>query len=67
MRRRELLKKALIGSAAEGTTNAFLWVLLPIVAVPWVYAFRTYVYDPRGHYHSAASRATIVETSAHKV
>jgi hypothetical protein len=39
---------ALAGSAAEGTTAAFLWVLLPIVVVPWGYVWRTYGYDPRG-------------------
>lgn len=32
------------GSPAEDITSQFLWVLLPIVAVPWGYAFRTYVY-----------------------
>jgi hypothetical protein len=32
------------GSPAEATTSAFLWVILPIVAVPWGYVFRTYVY-----------------------
>ncbi len=37
----------LAGSAAEGTTAAFLWVLLPIVVVPWGYVWRTYGYDPR--------------------
>jgi hypothetical protein len=37
----------LAGSPAEGTTSAFLWVLLPIVAVPWGYAFLTYVYNPK--------------------
>jgi hypothetical protein len=36
----------LAGSPAEGTTSAFLWVILPIVAVPWGYAFVTYVYAP---------------------
>jgi hypothetical protein len=35
------------GSSAEGATSAFLWVALPIVAVPWGYAFRNYVYEPR--------------------
>ncbi len=40
-------KGALAGSPAEDTTSAFLWVLLPIVATPWGYAFATYVYDPR--------------------
>ncbi len=33
----------LIGSTAESMTNAFLWVLLPIVAMPWRYFFRTYI------------------------
>ncbi len=36
----------LAGSPAEGMTSAFLWVALPIVAIPWGYAFRTYVYRP---------------------
>jgi hypothetical protein len=37
----------LAGSSAEGATSAFLWVVLPIVAIPWGYAFRSYVYGPR--------------------
>jgi hypothetical protein len=37
----------LAGSPAQATTSAFLWVLLPIVAVPWGYAFLTYVYNPK--------------------
>jgi hypothetical protein len=40
-------KNALIGSSAEGTTSAFLWVILPIVAVPWGYVFVTYIYPPK--------------------
>jgi hypothetical protein len=32
------------GSAAEGTTSSFLWVLLPIVAVPWGYVWTHYFY-----------------------
>jgi hypothetical protein len=32
----------LVGSSAEGTTSAFLWVLLPIVAVPWGYVVGSY-------------------------
>jgi hypothetical protein len=36
----------LAGSSAEGTTSAFLWVILPIIAVPWGYAFVTYIYKP---------------------
>lgn len=37
----------LAGSPADGTTSAFLWVMLPIVAVPWGYVFVTYVHKPR--------------------
>jgi hypothetical protein len=36
----------LAGSAAEDTTAAFLWVILPIIAVPWSYVFVTLVYKP---------------------
>jgi hypothetical protein len=31
------------GSAAEGMTEGFLWVWLPIAAMPWWYFVRTYV------------------------
>jgi len=34
----------LAGSPAEEMTYAFVWVILPIVAMPWAYAFRTYVW-----------------------
>ena len=34
--------KQLAGSPAEEMTYAFVWVILPIVAMPWSYAFRTY-------------------------
>ncbi|MGO9274359.1 MAG: hypothetical protein ACLQOO_29685 [Terriglobia bacterium] len=37
----------LAGSPAEGITSVFLWVLLPIVAVPWGYAFVNYIYKPK--------------------
>ena len=40
-------KGTLAGSPAEGITSAFLWVILPIVVVPWGYAFVTYIYDPK--------------------
>jgi hypothetical protein len=33
----------LAGSPAEEMTSAFVWVVLPIVAMPWGYAFRTYL------------------------
>jgi hypothetical protein len=39
-------KNELAGSPAEGMTSAFLWVLLPIVAVPWGYVLRNYIYGP---------------------
>jgi len=32
----------LAGSAAEPLTDAFLWLPLPLLAVPWGYTFRTY-------------------------
>ena len=35
----------LLGSPAEGMTYAFLWVILPIVAVPWGYAFKNYLFS----------------------
>ena len=37
----------LAGSPAEEMTHAFLWVILPIVAMPWGYAFRTYVWPSK--------------------
>jgi hypothetical protein len=37
----------LAGSPAEGMTRAFVWVVLPIVAMPWAYAFRTYVWPSK--------------------
>ena len=37
----------LAGSPAEAMTYAFVWVILPIVAMPWAYAFRTYVWPSK--------------------
>jgi hypothetical protein len=34
------VRGTLAGSPAEGITMQFLWVVLPIVAMPWGYAFR---------------------------
>lgn len=34
------------GSPAEGLTHAFIWVLLPIVAVPWGYVWKTFINAP---------------------
>jgi len=33
----------LVGSPAEGMTQAFTWVVLPVIAIPWPYVFRTYL------------------------
>jgi hypothetical protein len=35
------------GSPAEEMTHAFVWVILPIVAMPWAYAVRTYVWPAK--------------------
>jgi hypothetical protein len=37
----------LAASPAADITTQFLWVILPIVAMPWGYAFAQYVYTPR--------------------
>jgi hypothetical protein len=39
---------ALAGSPAEGITSQLLWVILPIIAMPWGYVFVNYIYNP-GH------------------
>jgi hypothetical protein len=41
-------KGVLWGSPAENIASPFLWVILPIVAVPWGYVFVNYIYKPRG-------------------
>ena len=33
----------LIGSPVEGMTNGFIWVLLPIIGMPWRYFFKQYI------------------------
>jgi hypothetical protein len=35
------------GSPAEDITAKFLWVPLPIVAVPWGCVFVNYIYNPK--------------------
>ncbi len=40
-------KNELVGSPVEGTTNVFMLVILPIVAMPWRYFFRTYIMAKR--------------------
>ena len=41
------MKNELIGSPAEGMTRVFLWVVLPIVAMPWEFFFKTYILGKR--------------------
>ena|ERR1700730_5644400 len=41
------VKNELIGSPAEGMTRVFLWVVIPIVAMPWRYFFLTYILGRR--------------------
>lgn len=38
----------LVGSSAAGITTQFLWVVLPIVAMPWGYACGEYIYRAKG-------------------
>ena len=40
-------KNQLVGSPAEQLTYAFLWLPLPLLAVPWPYAFKTYFSLPK--------------------
>ncbi|MGB8064109.1 MAG: hypothetical protein WCF26_19615 [Candidatus Sulfotelmatobacter sp.] len=40
-------KGTLAGSPAEDITSQFLWVILPIVAVPWGYVFENYFYKAK--------------------
>ncbi len=40
-------KGMLEGSPAEEITSQFLWVILPIVAVPWGYVFANYFYQSK--------------------
>lgn len=49
----------LVGSPAEEMTYAFLWVALAIVAMPWGYAFRTYVWTFKKDSHSRRAPAEI--------
>ena len=37
------VKNELIGSPVEGAARLFIWVVFPIVAMPWKYLFRTYI------------------------
>jgi len=52
------VKGVLWGSPAEAITAPFLWVILPIVAMPWVYAFVNYVYKPGSRNDAAVQTAS---------
>lgn len=39
------MSNQLAGSPAEEMTYAFLWIVLPLIAFPWKYAFKKYIYD----------------------
>jgi hypothetical protein len=41
------VRNELIGSPAESMTRTFLWVVLPILAMPWTYFFKTYILGKR--------------------
>ena len=43
------VKNQLTGSPAESMTSVFLWVCLPIVAMPWRYFFMTYILGKRSY------------------
>ena len=52
----------LAGSPAEGMTRVFIWVILPIVAMPWKYFICTYVLGRR-----SVGRTKVVENGRHEV
>lgn len=41
------VKNELMDSPAEGNARLFIWVIFPIVAMPWRYFFRTYILGKR--------------------
>ena len=45
---------SLVGSPAEEMAGVFVWVVLPMLAVPWIYFFRTYVMPSRRTFASRA-------------
>ena len=49
----------LAASPAANITAQFLWVILPIVAMPWGYAFAQYVYSPHRAPRSKAQQPSI--------
>lgn len=41
------IKNELVGSPAEDMTRIFVWVIFPIVAMPWTYFFKTHILGKR--------------------
>lgn len=57
------IRGALWGSPAEAIATSFLWLPLPVLAMPWGYAFRTYIYTP-GSRNATAVTAPSATTPA---
>ena len=56
----------LVGSPAEKMTYTFLWVALPIIAMPWKYAFENYIFKPKKNTAAVrrlSSKSTLEEIS----
>ncbi len=49
----------LTGSEAEGITQAFIWVILPIIAVPWGHVFSNYIFSSRKKMQMAGEAGSI--------
>jgi hypothetical protein len=48
------INNQLAGSDAEEMANVFIWVIIPVVGMPWGYVFRTYVFRT-GHWQEVPS------------
>lgn len=55
------------GSSADSMTSAFLWVLLPIFALPWGYLFESYIYKSKGEDSSSPVAASVRQASRETV
>lgn len=49
------IKGELIGSSAEGMARIFIWVVFPILIMPWKYFFRTYLFPQKKESNLAGS------------
>jgi hypothetical protein len=50
---------SLAGSSVRVETSAFLWVILPIVVMPWGHVFVTYIYRPKSQDMPLEQRANL--------